>query len=47
MKNIYKTLLLFMLLLSLTMALAACGRYSAPYPVEGSGFPHNYPRGQE
>ena len=46
MKNICKVLLLS-LLLFIAASLTACGRYSAPYPVEGSGFPHNYPHGQE
>ena len=27
----------------LLATLSACGRYSAPSPVEGSGFPHQYP----
>lgn len=25
------------------LTLSACGRYSEPSPIEGSGFPHNYP----
>lgn len=33
------TLALFMLL-----NLSACGKLSAPVPIEGSGYPHSYPR---
>lgn len=47
MKNIYKMFALFMLLTFVALTLSACGRYSKPYPVEGSGFPHQYPKGQE
>ena len=24
-------------------SLVACGRYSEPSPIEGSGYPHRYP----
>lgn len=33
-----------MAVISLIMILSACGKVSEPIPVEGSGYPHNYPR---
>ena len=42
MKSLQKILFIICLLSGLT-AIAACGRYSAPSPIEGSGYPHNYP----
>ncbi|MBR1601444.1 MAG: hypothetical protein IJ677_07690 [Alphaproteobacteria bacterium] len=44
MTNIYKIILLFAVIGSLSLSASACGRYSAPSPVEGSGFPHTYPQ---
>ncbi len=26
------------------LALGGCGKMSAPSPIEGSGYPHSYPR---
>lgn len=47
MQNPYKIFVLLLLTAFMLTSLTACGRYSSPYPVEGSGFPHSYPRGQE
>jgi len=30
--------------LALVVGLSACGKVSAPEPLEGSGYPHSYPR---
>lgn len=30
--------------MSLILLMSACGKVSAPVPVEGSGYPHTYPR---
>ncbi|MBQ8481747.1 MAG: hypothetical protein IJ532_04370 [Alphaproteobacteria bacterium] len=46
MTNICKIILLFAVIGVLSLSTAACGRYSAPYPVEDSGFPHTYPQHQ-
>lgn len=35
--------IIFCFVCALLLALGACGRYSEPSPIEGSGFPHNYP----
>lgn len=40
MRNIFKIIVLFFLL----SGLFACGKISAPYTIEGSGYPHAYPR---
>lgn len=35
----------YILVLSLIMfSLSGCGKKSAPMPIEGSGYPHTYPR---
>lgn len=47
MQNIYRIFMLALLAAFLVTNLTACGRYSKPYPVEGSGFPHSYPPTQE
>ncbi|MBR3677186.1 MAG: hypothetical protein IKN71_08650 [Alphaproteobacteria bacterium] len=47
MKNICKMFMLSLLLTFITLTITSCGRYSKPYPVEGSGFPHQYPNEQE
>lgn len=39
-----KTLLLLLFSLFITGTLSACGKMSAPKPMEGSGYPHSYPR---
>jgi hypothetical protein len=44
MSNIRKIILLVAVIGTLALSLSACGRYSAPSPVEGSGFPHQYPK---
>lgn len=31
-------------LLAAIIAVAACGKISMPQPIEGSGYPHSYPR---
>lgn len=35
--------LVFSLLLTAVASLSACGKMSAPSPIEGSGYPHEYP----
>ena len=40
MKSGFRFLMLFVLLLGI----AACGKMSDPLPMEGSGYPHTYPR---
>ncbi|MBR1825869.1 MAG: hypothetical protein IJ770_04710 [Alphaproteobacteria bacterium] len=47
MKHFLKIILLCCICFVVFASLCACGRYSAPYPVEGSGFPHQYPHPQE
>lgn len=47
MQNLWKIFVLFLFAAFITTSLTACGRYSRPHPVEGSGFPHSYPRVQE
>lgn len=42
MKSLQKILLIICMFAGFC-ALSACGRYSAPSPIEGSGYPHNYP----
>jgi hypothetical protein len=42
MRNFQKIFFFFVLALAV-VGLSSCGRYSEPSPVEGSGFPHNYP----
>lgn len=44
MKNMHKIILLFTVIGMFSILLSSCGRYSAPSPVEGSGFPHEYPQ---
>ncbi|MBQ7632616.1 MAG: hypothetical protein IJS88_00695 [Alphaproteobacteria bacterium] len=47
MQNPYKFIMLILLAAFIAANLTACGRYSQPYPVKGSGFPHSYPHEQE
>lgn len=35
---------IIILLFALAVNLSACGKVSAPVPLEGSGYPHSYPR---
>lgn len=43
MRNFYK--LISILLFALTvLQLGGCGKVSSPEPLEGSGYPHKYPR---
>ncbi|MBQ4399760.1 MAG: hypothetical protein II830_00535 [Alphaproteobacteria bacterium] len=44
MSNIRKIILLVTIISAFAVSLSACGRYSSPSPVEGSGFPHQYPK---
>lgn len=39
-----KTLLMLIFSLFIIGTLNACGKVSAPKPMEGSGYPHSYPR---
>ena len=41
--KLMQKILLIICLFSCFCALSACGKYSAPSPIEGSGYPHNYP----
>ena len=43
MKKIYKLLTLLLMMTSL-LFITACGKMSLPTPIEGSGYPHSYPR---
>lgn len=43
MQKISKVLLLLALSLSL-LGVVSCGKVSRTVPVEGSGYPHSYPR---
>lgn len=43
MKNLRK-IILAVCFFSVLVGVTACGRYSEPYPVPESGFPHNYPQ---
>ncbi|MDO4162451.1 MAG: hypothetical protein Q4D80_05570 [Pseudomonadota bacterium] len=36
-------ILLVICLFGCLLCLNSCGRFSAPIPIEGSGYPHNYP----
>ncbi len=31
-------------LTSVVLGISACGKVSSPTPIEGSGYPHTYPR---
>lgn len=42
MKNICRFTVLVTLVA--VLALSACGKMAAPSPVEGSGYPHTYPK---
>lgn len=33
-----------MMILSFAFYLSACGKMSEPQPIEGSGYPHVYPK---
>jgi len=44
MTNICKIILILSVIGLFSISATACGRYSAPYPVEGSGYPHTYPQ---
>ena len=46
MKNLQKLIFFSCSIALLLMLLTACGRYSEPSPIEGSGYPHNYPHSQ-
>lgn len=43
MKDAIKVFMICMLVLSIS-GLAGCGKVSNPEPIEGSGYPHIYPR---
>ena len=43
MKNLCKFSCLVLVLL-MCFNLVGCGKVSAPMPIEGSGYPHTYPR---
>lgn len=44
MKQVLKIFSMVMVLAALGVSLAACGKISSPEPIEGSGYPHSYPR---
>ena len=33
-----------LIMMSLLLFITACGKMSPPEPIEGSGYPHTYPR---
>ena len=43
MKNFCK-LISILVCAFLVLQLSGCGKVSNPEPIEGSGYPHNYPR---
>jgi len=43
MQNLYKLIILLSLIIS-SLTLVSCGKVSAPSPIEGSDYPHTYPR---
>lgn len=43
MKNLTKFLMLSVMI-SMFLGIAACGKVSKAVPIEGSGYPHTYPR---
>ena len=45
MKKISK-IIVFLFAITITLNLCACGRYSEPMPIKGSGYPHTYPQQQ-
>lgn len=44
MQHFIKIILFILVIGSIGLSVAACGRYSAPSPIEGSGYPHKYPQ---
>lgn len=42
MKNICR--LTILVALAATFMLSACGKMASPSPIEGSGYPHTYPK---
>ncbi len=39
-----KKYLFALCLMAAALSVCACGKVSAPEPLEGSGYPHSYPR---
>jgi len=37
-------MIIVLAILGLMLSLNACGKVSSPIPLEGSGYPHTYPR---
>lgn len=44
MKYILKIFSAVMLIATIGVSVTACGKISSPEPIEGSGYPHTYPR---
>ncbi len=40
----YSKIIFTALLLSLIITVSGCGKVSAPIVIEGSGYPHSYPK---
>ncbi len=38
------SVLFWILLVAAGLSVSGCGKVSAPAPLEGSGYPHSYPR---
>lgn len=38
--NFIKLLMIF----AISISISACGKMANPEPIEGSGYPHSYPR---
>lgn len=43
MHNCFKNVLIALSIVAI-LAISSCGKMSAPTPLEGSGYPHDYPR---
>lgn len=43
MKHGFK-MLKFLIVFGMVFAIAACGKMSDPKPIDGSGYPHVYPK---
>lgn len=44
MRYILKIFSALLIMAAISVSVTACGKISSPEPVEGSGYPHSYPR---
>jgi len=42
--NVSAKIFLFLMLVFVTISVCSCGKASRPSPLEGSGYPHSYPK---